>query len=70
MERSMEQNRAERATKAEIDTSTDSKAWASSVGSCQRHKPQHVHHVKVSPRGPITEKYKETRRERGRERGR
>ena len=27
------------------------KEWASSVGLCQRHKPQHHHHVKVRPRG-------------------
>ena len=27
------------------------KEWSSSVGSCQRQKPQHPHHVKVSPRG-------------------
>ena len=26
------------------------KEWASSVGLCQKHKPQHPHHVKVSPR--------------------
>ena len=25
------------------------KGWASSVGSCQRLKSQHPHHVKVSP---------------------
>ena len=29
------------------------KEWASSVGLCQRHKPQHPHHTKVSPQGPI-----------------
>ena len=28
------------------------KGWASSVDFCQRHKPQHAHHVKVS-RGDI-----------------
>ena len=27
--------------------------WAISVGLCQRHKPQHPHHVKVSPRGQV-----------------
>ena len=27
------------------------KEWASSVSLCQGHKPQHPHHVKVSPRG-------------------
>ena len=27
------------------------KECASSVGLCQKHKPQHPHHVKVSPRG-------------------
>ena len=27
------------------------KEWASSVGLCQKHKPQHPHHVKVSPWG-------------------
>ena len=26
--------------------------WASSVGLCQKHKPQHPHHEKVSTRGP------------------
>ena len=36
----------------EIDTRTDYKEWASSVDLCQRHEPQHPHHVKVSPRGP------------------
>ena len=30
------------------------KEWASSVGLRQRHKPQHLHHVKVSSRGHIT----------------
>ena len=25
------------------------KEWASSVGLCQKHKPQHSHHAKVSP---------------------
>ena len=29
------------------------KEWASLVGLGQRHKPQHPHHVKVSPRGHI-----------------
>ena len=27
------------------------KEWASSVGLCQEHKLQHLHHVKVSQRG-------------------
>ena len=27
------------------------KEWAGSVGLCQRHKPQHPHHMKVSPWG-------------------
>ena len=27
------------------------KEWASSVGLCQRNKPQHPHHVKASPLG-------------------
>ena len=27
--------------------------WASSVGLYRKHKPQHPHHVKVSPRGQI-----------------
>ena len=26
------------------------KEWASSIGLCQKPKPQHPHHVKVSPR--------------------
>ena len=30
------------------------KEWASSVGLCLRLKPQHPHHVKVSPRGRVT----------------
>ena len=30
------------------------KEWASSVGLYYKHKPQHPHHVKVSPRGPVT----------------
>ena len=29
--------------------------WARSVGSCQKHKPQHPHHMKVSPRGLMSE---------------
>ena len=29
----------------------EKKEWASSVGQCQKHKPQHPHHVKVSPWG-------------------
>ena len=37
-------------TEIETETRTDKKEWASSVGSCQKHKPQHPHHVKVSPR--------------------
>ena len=28
------------------------KEWASSIGLCQKRKPQHPHHVKVSPWGP------------------
>ena len=28
------------------------KEWANLVGSCQKHKPQQPHHVKVRPRGP------------------
>ena len=28
------------------------KEWASSVGLCQKYKPQHPHHMKASPRGP------------------
>ena len=31
---------------------TKKKEWASSVGFCQRHKLQHLHHEKVSQRGP------------------
>ena len=27
------------------------KEWASLAGLCQKHKPLHPHHVKVSPRG-------------------
>ena len=30
--------------------------WASLVGACQGHKPQHPHHVKVSPRRPIKQR--------------
>ena len=30
--------------------------WASSAGLCQRHKPQHPHHVKLSPLGQKYEK--------------
>ena len=33
------------------------KAWASSVGLCQRRKPQHPHHMKVSPRGLVGRSY-------------
>ena len=29
------------------------KEWASLVGLCQRHKPQHLHRLKVSPWGPM-----------------
>ena len=29
----------------------NTKEWASSAGLCQRHKPQHPHHVNVSPWG-------------------
>ena len=31
------------------------KEWASSAGLCQKHEPQHPHHVKVSPRGGFGE---------------
>ena len=50
----MEENTVERAIKTEKDTRTEfflKKEWAGSVGLCQKHKPQHPHHVKVSPRG-------------------
>ena len=29
------------------------KEWARSEGLCQKHKPQHLHHVKESPRGRL-----------------
>ena len=40
--------------KTEIDTRTEEKEWASSVGLRQIHKPQHPRHVKVSLRRQIT----------------
>ena len=40
-----------KAIKTEIDTRIEEKESASSVGLCQRHKPQHPHRVKMSPRG-------------------
>ena len=42
----------ERVIKAETDTKTEFKKWASSVGLCPGHKTQRPHHVKVCPRGP------------------
>ena len=38
----------------EIYTEQNRKEWASSVGLCKKHDPQHPHHVKVSPRGPLS----------------
>ena len=35
------------------------KEWESSVGLRQKHKPQHPHHVKVSPSGQKKKKKKE-----------
>ena len=35
----------------------NTKEWVSSVGLCQKHKPQHPHHVKVSPRGLTPQKW-------------
>ena len=48
----MEWNTVERAIKTEIEEQ-NKKEWASSVGLCQKHKPQHPHDVKVSPRGTV-----------------
>ena len=50
----------ERDIKTETDTRAEEekkkggrgKVWASSTAFCQKHKPQHPHHVKVSPLGP------------------
>ena len=50
----MEWNTVERAITT--DTRTDWKDWASSVGLCLGHRPQHTHHEKVSPRGRQEEK--------------
>ena len=43
----------ERVIKTETDTRTEEekKEWASSVGLCQNHTPEHPHRVKVSPLG-------------------
>ena len=48
----MERNTVERVIKTETDTRTEfKKEWAvSSVGLCQKQKPQHPYHVMVSPR--------------------
>ena len=52
----MQWNTVEKAIKTEADTTTGEKKkkkkeWASSVGLCKRHNPQHAHHMKVSPWG-------------------
>ena len=31
------------------------KEWVSWIGLCQKQKPQHRHHVKVIPRGPVNQ---------------
>ena len=43
----MERSTVEMAIKTEIDQEHNKKEWASLVGLCQKHKPQHPHHVKV-----------------------
>ena len=59
----LERSTLERAIKTKTDTRTKSKKkkykkkkkeWASSVGLCQGHKPQHPHHVKANSWGPFT----------------
>ena len=48
----IELNTVKRVMKTETDIKKkNKKEWASSVGLCQRRKPQHPHHVKVSPLG-------------------
>ena len=42
----MEWNTVERAIRQEQTHEQNKKEWESSVGLCQRHKPQHPHHVK------------------------
>ena len=46
-----EGNTVERAIKTEIDIERNKKEWASSVGLCLWHQPQHSYRVKVSPWG-------------------
>ena len=56
----------ERTNKGEIRPEEQNmKEWASSVGLCQKHKPQHPHHMEVSPWGAgDAERKKEREKER------
>ena len=56
----MERNTVESAIKTETDTRTEFffKKGVDKLGwLCQRHKPQHPHHVKVSPWGRQSKRY-------------
>ena len=47
----MKRNTVERPIKTEMTQAQNEKEWASSVGLCPKHNPQHPHHVKVNPPG-------------------
>ena len=47
----MELNAVEWAIEAETDTRTEQKEVSKLGCLCKKYEPQHLHHVKVSPRG-------------------